>query len=274
MGTPSPTPVHAELNYIAAMAERPQFHANDQSLDRLVHDPRTVLIEDGRMHSDGPRLSREGLELIECPTQVQDFRDPTEVGRVYPGEITRFMQELTGADAVVVTGMPILRFAERSVEAGTRDNSRAARLVHIDVSDRAAADFAARAAPAGGRTIRRTAQHNIWRTFSAPPQDVPLALCDARTVSAEELVVADARFDKDGEIKFSFEALLLRYSCAHRWIYFSNMQRNEVLVFKRHDSDLAQPRQVPHSAFSDPRVPPHHEPRASVEIRTVAYWYS
>jgi hypothetical protein len=265
---------YAELNYLAAMDERPQFHANDKSLDRVALDPRTVPIGDARAARERPTLAREGLELFACPTQVSEFRDAEEVARVYPPEIRRFMLELTGADAVVVTGPPILRFGERSPEAGTRDNSHAARLVHIDVSERAAADFAGSAAPAVDRTLRRTAQHNIWRTFSPPPQDVPLAVCDARTVAPADLVVADANFDRGGTVVRSFEALLLRYNPAHRWLFFSDMLRSEILVFKRHDTDPGQPHQVAHSAFSDHRVSAEQIPRASVEMRTIAYWYA
>jgi hypothetical protein len=270
----APHTLCAELNYVAAMSERPQFHANDQSLDRVALDPRTVPIGDARFARDAPTLAREGLQLFSCPTRVSEFRDTEEVARIYPGEIRQFMQELTGADAVVVTGPPILRFGERSREAGTRDNSRAARLVHIDVSERSAADFASGAAPGGGRAVRRTAQHNLWRTFSPPPQDVPLAVCDARTVAPADLVVADANFDRGGSIVRSFEALLLRYNAAHRWLFFSDMLRSEILVFKRHDTDPQQPHHVPHSAFSDGRVSAQQIPRASVEMRTVAYWYA
>jgi hypothetical protein len=225
--------VHAEINYTGAMSTRP----------------------------------------LECVTEVSDFRNAAEVARVYPSEVQKLMLELTGADAVVVTGPAILRFGERSSEAGSRDNSRAARLVHIDVSDTAAAQFARDAAPQDARPIRRCAQHNIWRTFSGPPQDVPLAVCDARTVAKADLIPADAMFDRDGKVRWSFEALLLRYSPAHRWCFFSDMTRDEVLVFKRHDTDAHEPHHVPHSAFSDPRVPAGGVPRASVEMRTIAYWF-
>jgi hypothetical protein len=274
MRADEPHTVHAELNYVAPMSERPQFHANDQSLDRVTLDRRTVPIRDGRAQRESPTLEREGLQLCECPTRVSEFRDSAEVSQVYPAEIQQFVLALTGADAVVVTGPPILRFGERSHEAGTRDNSRAARLVHIDVSEKAAADFARMAAPADGRPIGRTAQHNIWRTFSPPPQDVPLAVCDARTVAPPDLVSADANFDRHGAIVRSFEALLLRYNAAHRWFYFSDMHRDEVIVFKRHDTDRQLPHHVPHSAFSDARVPADSVPRASIEMRTVAYWYA
>jgi hypothetical protein len=267
------TTVHAEINYTAPMSERPQFHANDKSLDRVMLDARAVAIRDGRAELEPPSLAREGFELFECRTEVQEFRDVAEVAHAYPGEIQQFILELTRADTVVVSGPAILRFGERSGEAGSRDNSRAARLAHIDVSDSVAADFARNAAPPGHRPIRRVAQHNIWRTFSGPPQDVPLAVCDARSIAPTDLVPADARFDRGGRVEWSFEALLLRYNPAHRWFFFSDMERNEVIVFKRHDTDLQQPHHVPHSAFSDPRVPPDCTPRASVEMRTIAYWF-
>jgi len=266
--------VHASINYTGAMSERPWFHANDQSLDRVALDAHVVPISDARSLHERPTLANEGFAIEACPTAVADFRDAAEVAAKHTQEIRRFIQELTGADAVAVTGPGVLRFGERSDEAGTRDNSRAARLVHIDTSDSAAADFAQKAAPQGHTQFRRIAQHNIWRAFSPPPQDVPLAVCDARTVAAGDLVPADARFDRDGEVHWSFEALLLRYSPAHRWYFFSNMQRDEVIVFKRHDTDPNEPHHVPHSAFTDPRVQAGTAaPRASIEMRTIAYWF-
>ncbi len=145
---------------------------------------------------------------------MRDFRDAGGGRATIPAKSADFIQELTGADAVAVSGMPILRFGERSAEA------RRARQLTTPrgwcTSTRAIAPptrFAERAAPNGRPPcIRRVAQHNIWRAFSEPPQDVPLAVCDARTIAAEDLVPADARFDRNGQIAFSFEALLLKYS--------------------------------------------------------------
>jgi hypothetical protein len=268
------TVVYAQVNYTGEMSVRPKFFANDHSLDRVALDPRTVPIVDGRWCAEAPTLAREGLELLECLTEVKEFRDADQVASIYHGEIERFIQELTGADAVVVTGRPILRFAERSSEAGTRDNSNAARLVHIDTSDSTAEQMARASAPKDPRAIRRIAQHNIWRAFSGPPQDVPLAVCDARSVAPGDLIPADAMFDRDGKVMRTFESLLLRYNPAHRWYFFSDMTPDEVLVFKRHDTDRNEPKTVPHSAFSDPRAPKDCAPRASIEIRTIAYWFA
>ena len=85
--------------------------------------------------------------------------------------------------------------------------------------------------------MRRSAQYNVWRVLTPPPQDVPLAVCEARSVAAEDFISADAIFDKDGAIAFSFEALLLRYNPKQRWAHFSNMRTDEALMFKTHDTD-------------------------------------
>jgi hypothetical protein len=272
MATPTTT-VQATLNYVAATTERPIFHANDSSLDRLPLDAHLVTISDARTLQQAPTLAREGIELVAHASTVTNFRNAEEVTRAYGEEIRSLIEKLTGADFVAVTGPAVLRFSERSAEAGTRDNSRAARFVHSDVSDGAAVDFARQAAPPG-RTFRRIAQHNIWRAFSGPPQDAPLAVCDARSVPAGDLVRAEARFDRDGRVNWSFEALLLRYNPAHRWLFFADMRPDEVIVFKRYDTDPDEPLLVPHSAFTYPDVSPGAPPRASIEMRTVAYWFA
>jgi hypothetical protein len=47
--------VHAEINYTGPMSERPWFHANDKSLDRVVLDSRVVPIVDARTRPDIPQ---------------------------------------------------------------------------------------------------------------------------------------------------------------------------------------------------------------------------
>ena len=135
------------------------------------------------------------------------FAIAREIEQVHVAEIRQLLLEVSGADHVSVTGAGVLRFGERSRESGAHNNSRPARFVHVDVSDVAAASFYARSRPDNGRAVRRAAQYNVWRVLTAPPQDVPLAVCDARSVAPGDFIAADAMFDKDGAIAFSFEAL-------------------------------------------------------------------
>jgi hypothetical protein len=266
--------VEGVISYTAEMAVRPRYHANDTSRDVLALDPRKVRIENARASPQPPALEREGIALVPHRSEVADFRNPAEVGARHPPEIERLVLELSGADAVVVTGAGVLRFGEKSPESGKLNNSRPARFIHIDCSDATAAAFAERSKPRGeSRPIRRFARYNVWRTFSPPPQDVPLTLCDARTVEPRDLVPADAVFDVAGQPEWSFEGLVVRFNPRHRWVYFPSMTRDEVIVFKTNDSAPGEPSQVPHSAFDDPTCPSGGLPRCSIEMRACAYWF-
>jgi hypothetical protein len=267
--------VAGSVNYIRAMSQRPRFYANDQSRDVLDLDPRQISVENVRAQARGPSLDREGFTLVPHRSAVTSFRDPEEIRRTHYAEIERLLLELSGADRVVVTSPGVLRFSEASAESGTLNNSRPARFIHIDCSDATARLFADRSKPKEEeRPVRRAIHFNVWRVLSPPPQDVPLAVCDARTVAPADVVTADAIFDVTDRPEWSFESLLIRHNPAHRWCYFSDMTRDEALVFKTNDSQPGEPHHVPHTAFNDPTCPPGVAPRNSIEMRAIAYWFT
>jgi hypothetical protein len=153
------------------------------------------------------------------------------------------------------------------------NNSRPARFAHVDVSTATAHAFAVRSQPEG-RSLMRFVHFNVWRALSVPPQDVPLAVCDARSVGAEDLLLADAVFDEVGKPDWSFEGLVVAHNPLHRWQYFSDMHVGEALIFKTYDSDPARARCVPHVAFDNPICPPDAPPRMSIEMRATAFWFA
>jgi hypothetical protein len=251
------------LNYIGAMSERPRYHADDRSRDVLALDPRSVEIEDARSRPKAPSLEQEGFALIAHRSAVGDFNNSDEVERVYRLETHRLLQDLTGADAVVPCAQPVRRTAKTSrlTVSGKLYNARAANFVHVDISDATAASLAEQPA----KRIKRFAHYNLWRVFSNPPQDMPLALCELSSVSPSDLVEADAIMDIPGKHESSYVGLVVRYNPRHRWACFPDMHRDELLVFKS---------QVPHAAFNNTTCPPGVPPRASIEMRAIAYWYS
>ena len=264
--------VSGAMYFIGPMQVRPRYHANDASRDILELEPHTVGIEDARGRPVPPSLDLEGFSLHPHASAVRDFRDPDEVARVYASEIRALLLQCTGADEVVMTPRGVLRFSELSADCGRLDNSRPARFVHIDVSDATAQEFARRSAPPGAGGFTRVAHYNAWRVLTPPPQDVPLALCDARSVAPGDLVPADAVFDQAGQPEWSFEGLVIRHNPAQRWVYFADMHPDEVLLFKTNDTAPGHAHHVPHSAFTDHGCPPGVPPRASIEMRGIAYW--
>jgi len=263
--------MQAMINYVARGQGRMRYFANDSSRDTVVLAPEPMAIREAS--GDGTSLDREGFALVPHRSAVTDFTDAAEVAQVHPAEIAALVKQVSGADSVVVTGTGVLRFAERSAQSGALDNSRPARFAHVDVSDSTAAIFSQRSLPESGAAPRRTAHYNVWRAISPAPQDVPLALCDARSVAPEDLLPADAVFDRDGVDVWSFEGLVVAHSPTHRWHWFRDLGRDEVVVFKTNDSDPERAHSVPHVAFDDPDCPADAPPRASIEMRAIAYWF-
>jgi hypothetical protein len=267
--------MRGSINYLQPMSVRPAFFAHDFSRDNLELDAQSVEIRNARTGADAPSLAREGFTLVRHRSAVSDFRDSAQVQQIYLPEAERLLREITGAKRVIMMRGAVPRFSERSKDYRTSFNSRPARFTHVDYTERSAPgllqSLLATVAP-DFKPRGRYAGYNLWRVLSEPPQDVPLGVCDARSVEAGDLVPADAVFDAPGAPEFRFEAYLLRHNPRHRWFYFPNMTRDEALVFKAYDTDASQPLRVPHCAFDDPNCPKDVAPRASIEVRGFAFF--
>jgi hypothetical protein len=263
--------IRAAIAYCGHTDFRPRYYANDHGKDTVDIQPVVMELTDGRMVP--PQLNREGFTLVPHQSVVGNFQDRAEVAAAHAIEIEHLIQAETGADHVHVTGPGLLRFSERSGVAGSLDNSMPARFAHVDISAKTAKQFATQATPPG-KTLARYAHFNVWRAISAPPQDVPLALCDARSVAAEDLIEADAIFDMLDAPEWSFEGWIVAHNPAHRWHWFSDMNRDEVIIFKTSDSDPKAPQCVPHVAFDHPSIAPETPARISIEMRAIALWFA
>jgi hypothetical protein len=108
---------------------------------------------------------------------------------------------------------------------------------------------------------------NLWRPIRGPLRDAPLAMADARTVAADDLVGSDLIYrDRVGE------TYSVRYNPAHRWYYVPEMQPDEALLLKCYDSATdGRARFAPHTAFDDPTAPADVLPRESIEMRALVF---
>jgi hypothetical protein len=267
--------VNALINYTAPMNEPPRYHAMDALRNVHVFDPRRVDIRESRACLDGPHLDREGFQLVRHTSAVHDYLDTAQLEGVYFAEIRALIRAVTGARAVAIAATPFVRFSERSAQSGRLKNSRPARFVHIDYGDvrgKALAEQIFATLDERDWHYRRFAHYNVWRVLTPPPQDIPLAVCDARSLHGEDQIAAIAVFDFAGVPERTAESLVLRFNSAHRWHYFRDMTPDEVLIFVTNEGDPTRPHHVPHTAFDDPTCPANSVARASIEIRTVAYF--
>jgi hypothetical protein len=98
-------------------------------------------------------------------------------------------------------------------------------------------------------------------------QDAPLAVCDSRTVAAEDLVPSDLVYKERVGETYS-----VRYNPAHQWYYVPEMRRDEALLLKIADTRTDIPaRFMPHTSFTDPTTPPDARARESIEVRTLVF---
>ncbi len=264
--------LRAAIGYTQDTGKMPYFYANAHEKDYVPLAPVEVEITDARMLETS--LDREGFMLVAHSSAVPDLTDMAAIARDHMGEIAELMQRVTGADHIAVVPRGILRFSERSPQLGSSDNSHPARFAHVDMSHEAASAAREQSAPEG-KQIARSAQYNIWRVLSDPPQDVPLALCAWPSVSEGDLIDCLAIFDPPGGApEFSFGNYVIRHNPAHRWYYFSNMTPAEVILFKTSESDPGRAQLMPHGAFDNPLAGPDAPPRISLEMRCTAYWFA
>jgi hypothetical protein len=227
-----------------------------------------VAIHNARLLADQLSLDRQGFVLTRQQTSVRNFYDDVEVRGVYYAEVERLVKEATGAARVVVFDHNVRcgPMAKRG-EQGVREPVKYA---HNDYTLKSGPQRVRDLLPDEAPELlkHRFAVINVWRPIRGPVEEMPLAVCDARSIAAEDLVETDLRYaDRTGEVHS------LAFNPAHRWFFFPRMEADEVLLLKCYDSAAdGRARFTAHSAFEDPATRPGAPARESIEVRTLAFF--
>ncbi len=265
--------VEADLLYIAPMTERAHSYTYDPPpgvpRSNTVNAAHRVTVHDARPIAADLSLDREGFELVEQHSAVHDFYDEDELRRVYYPEAEHLVAQHTGASRVIIFDHTIRRRHWGAEDRTSGLPRQPATRVHNDYTEWSAPQ---RIRDLMGEEADALLGHryeliNVWRPIRGPLRDAPLAMCDARSVSAGDMVPSDLIYrDRKGEI------YLMQHNPKQRWYYVPEMRADEVLLLKCYDS-ARDGRAVlsPHGAFEDPTAPADVLPRESIELRTVAF---
>lgn len=259
----------ATLNYSFEGATRPQIINGEHERNVLYLTAADVPICDGAQAAMAPSLDREGFCRARVPADnLQDLNDVAAIAR-YRAQLKPLVMELTGADDVLMFPHVVTRRQSPQGEA-EQAASPPILFVHSDYTPEGARqnEVVYGELP---RPPRRTALLNMWKLLSPGPTDSPLALCDASSVQPEDVIAGESHYPKYGG--FALETAFIKANPDHRWFYFSDLDDEEVLVFKQGDSDPRYPQIVPHSAFDNAANAPDAAPRISIECRCLAMWY-
>ena len=270
-GTTIPT-IEATLNYFLETGETPFTYTGGQGSTEVrsagAQDPRCVTLHNGRLFSDPFVLEQNGFTFVRHDTKMRDFFDDDEVRRSYYPEMETLVKAQVGASRVVVFDHTLRTADDEDREA--RKIREVVRRVHNDYTEWSGPQRVRDLLPdeAEGLLRRRFAIVQVWRPIRHPVESYPLAICDARSLAPNDLVVSERRYPKRVGQTYA-----VTYSPEHRWYWFPRMRREEALVFKVYDSlSDGRARWTAHTAFDDPTSPPHAKPRESIEIRALAFF--
>lgn len=272
--------VEADINYVRnpppVGAPKLEFVTEAEERNTMVTLPgRPMWICNARPLTTD--LDREGFTLVKHVSGVSDFHkiqaDPN-VDQYYIEETAHLLRELTGATQVFMQGGGKKRYGEGATDrlAGLT-NAKPARYPHADHTDASATELAQLMdtfiEELDLSRCSRYAMYNVWRAFSPPPHDFPLAMCDAQTIVPADEVTVVAITDELGAGSSTHDTTGYSHNTEHCWYYYPDMEVSEVIVFKSHDTDPTRPHRVPHTAFTDPTFS-GGDTRASVEMRALA----
>ena len=265
--------VEANLVYTVDTGEKPVNETMpDGDMSRRMtgtFENHTMVIRDGRPLRDQFSLEETGFEFIDHATAVTDFYDLEHLTSVYYPEIEALIKARTGAARVVVF--------DHTLRSGDEDTRSEKKLrepvmsVHNDYTEWSGPQRVRDLLPADEAEAlleKRFAIIQVWRPIRNPIQSNPLAICDARTLSADNLIASERRFPhRVGE------TYRISYDAGQRWFYFPNMRRDEALVFKVFESETdGRARFTAHTSFEDPNTPAGAPPRESIEMRAFAFF--
>ncbi|MBV8391944.1 MAG: methyltransferase [Alphaproteobacteria bacterium] len=264
--------VLADLNYLEPMAERPRNYTFEPPAGVPWSNARNVAhrvaIHDARPVANTISLDANGFALLSHRSAVRDFYDDEEVRRVYYPEVEHAMKAITGADRVHIFDHTVRRRVPGTQDRGGGPRQPALR-VHIDHTARSGPQRVRDLLPDEADELLkgRVQVINLWRPLHGPLHDAPLALCDATTVRADQLVPSDLVYPNRVGETYS-----VTYDPAHRWYYVPAMRADEALLIKCSDTSEAVPaRFTPHTSFVDPTTPADARPRESIEVRTLVF---
>ena len=237
----------------------------DEVREMLVR--KEIRIHNARALEQAPNVERENFQLVDCPSSRKlghDYYDDDYVTDRFYKYCSSVVKTLTGC-----IDTKVLQHEYRDGGGNDRGSGPGyyASSVHADVSPL----FEDTASGTGGQHF---GLYNVWRNidFERDIEFMPLAVCDATTVSGADIVYADSWRRTKPPTRFTNSRLI--HNPAQTWYYFPRMTVNEVLLFKQYDTrqENAGQRSAFHVAFKDPTSPVDAPLRQTIEARVLAIY--
>ena len=270
----TPDSVRATLNYSVDNGRPPDYYFYEPVEPVDLNPPGTDR-QEMDIHNGWPQVNRlsadrEGFELHPFDANFDNFDDDGAIKQQFYAQVIEFVKQHSGAQRVLVFDHTIRKRAPADLKTQTAVQRPAVMLVHSDYTVASGPQRVRDLLPdeADALLQRRVAFFNVWKPLYRQVDELPLAMCDATSHAPGDMLRMDLKYqERTGEI------YVMRYSPAHRWLYFPQMQANQALLLKTYDSETdGRARFMGHSAFEDPTALPDAPKRESIEVRAMAFF--
>jgi hypothetical protein len=276
-----PASLTARVPYLRSDLEHLHVEFTEREKVALELEPRTIEVRNGRIAGQQPSLDEQGFALVRhrCPVVEERLDDFLEGGtpppasplqQAYNDQTIPLIRQISGAREV----FPALEFVMRySSVLGKPGEMTPAVWAHFDYDAAETRVQLEESLEKLGREPAPFSRYVLlqgWRAITPPPQDLPLAMCDGRTVRTGDIVPIDYHQVRNGR-DLTYKSSGARFSPEHVWWYFPDMTREEMLVFKGFDSALGDSFKTLHVAIAD-ETRPDPVPRVSIESRYFALY--
>jgi hypothetical protein len=268
------SPVRTQLNYTVDNGTPPDYYFYEPDPSVKLNPPgtdvREVAIHDGWPEVNQFKADVQGFELHSFPNDFNAFDDDAAIKSAFYAQVITFVKQHTGAKRVEVFDHTIRKRLPADLKAQTTVQRPAVMLVHSDYTVKSGPQRVRDIVPNDADELlkRRVAFFNVWKPLFRRVEELPLAMCDARTHDPDDMLLMELKYrERTGEI------YVMRHSPKHRWVYFPRMEPDTALLLKTYDSETdGRARFMGHSAFEDPNTPPDAPKRESIEVRTMAFF--
>ncbi|KAF8629800.1 hypothetical protein AX15_003271 [Amanita polypyramis BW_CC] len=192
-------------------------------------EAKEVQIENIRGKEDTVSLDTTGFQFYKRPAKHKSFASDEEIKKEYYPESEELLKELTGAASVIVFDHTVRRVNPGVIDDGPSKRQPSPQA-HGDQTTAGAIARLRRHLPDEAPELvkRRFQIINLWRPIEVPALELPLALCDYRSVDPENDVFA---------VKFIFpervgENMSIQYNPNHKWKYLPGMTPDEFVLIK------------------------------------------
>ncbi|KAN0091698.1 hypothetical protein V8E51_017545 [Hyaloscypha variabilis] len=258
----------------------PTSEVPSTNMEFVTHS--NIQIKDIRKQQHNTNIETHGFRLYEIPSKISMDSDYKEI-ELYCRSMADFVKAELGALEVFVfefrfrsneesfVPLPATVAQAKKIEGRPAEifSARPVWIAHLDQTQEGGLSRIRRHLTEEESKLYLSGRYrvrvvNIWRTFNTTAHDMPLAFCNPKTISQEDLIAIDlVGSDKAGESYYLF------HSDKHEWYWASNMKPLEAMVFSTWDSEATQQsiRCAFHTAFPSPYK--ETSPRLSIEVRTI-----